>query len=138
MAAGSWQLDIRTDRFSGDVVCRLRGKRLLYLSGAVGFRFGHRASVMDAWVRIDNGPAMRWRDQLPELARLRVPIDGADMDVPTDGIVWLPAQLIDNAGIVAIQPVPGKGARSFDIAGFRELLAAGRRAGCDPEARFAL
>lgn len=138
LAQGDWRLTIATDRFSGDVACPLRANdgKAFYVGGAVGFQFGRHADVMEAWLRVDAGTVMRWRDQLPELARLRVAIDGRDMSKPTDGIVWLPSALIVEAGSVAIQRKFGQTPRRFSLNGFAALLASAHEQGCRPEARF--
>ncbi len=109
---------------------------MVYVANAIGFRLGRDADILNAWVRIDDGTAFRWRDQLPELARLRVAIDGRDMDAPTDGIVWLPASLLEKARSVAIQSEPGKNPKIFVLDGWVALRDAARLAGCAPEARF--
>ena len=135
---GAWRLEITKDRFSAESLCRLRSRnhKMLHVAHAVGFRMGRRADVLQAAFRIDGGEPQRWRDQLPELARLKVAIDGRDMDRPTDGIVWLPASLVEDAGQVAIQARPGKRAKTFRMRGFAGLREIGRERGCAPEARF--
>jgi hypothetical protein len=135
---GDWSLRIVTKTFSGDVRCRLatNNGRIVYVANALGIRFSKHAPVTDAWVKIDDGAAQRWRDMLPALATQRTPIDGRDMDSPTDGIVWLPIAVVEEADTVLIQLREDKHAEVFSLARFSELREAGRRLGCDPETRF--
>lgn len=135
---GDWRLYIVTSRFSVDVQCRLAttNGRMIYTAGALGIRFGKHAPVSQAWVKIGDGTAQRWRDMLPELARLRVPIDGREMDSPTGGMLWIPVTAIEQAGTVAIQLRANQRPRIFSLAQFIELRDAGHRLGCEPEARF--
>lgn len=135
---GDWQLLIARGRFSGDVACRLRSRngKILYVANALGFRFGKHWDVMNAWVRIDGGAPYRWRDDLPELARLEVAIDGKNLDAPTDGIVWIPAERLADVRQVSIQPRPDKRPRAFRLHGFAGLRDIGRALGCAPETRF--
>ena len=135
---GDWRLVISRGKFSGDVACGMRSRTgdAVYVADALGFRFGQHLNVLNAGVRIDDGAPYRWRDDLPELARLRVALDGRDLDAPTDGIVWIPAAKLGHANRVTIQPRPDRHPRSFSLRGFAVLREAARRMGCAPEARF--
>lgn len=134
----NWGLRVFRDDFSGDVRCRMRSKdgRILYLTDAFGFRFGSHADVMGAWVKIEGGNATRWREMFPELARLRVEIDGRNLDSPTDGIVWIPASKLRGVQKVAIQPRTGARAQEFSLQGFDEMHQRALAEGCTAEARF--
>jgi hypothetical protein len=136
---GDWRLIVSIDRFSNERTCSLRSRngRMVYVANAIGFRLGQDVDIVHAFFRVDEGEPHRWRDQLPELARLKVAIDGRDMDRPTDDIVWLPVPLLQNARQVAIQGRPGKRARKFRLNDFVGLKEAADRAGCVAEARFA-
>lgn len=133
-----WRLDVKRDAFSGDVICRLRSRdgAALYVQNAIGFCFGRKARVMQASFRIDDGQVMRWRDQLPELARLRVSLNGRDMSSPTDGIVWLPAAMLDGARTVSVQPRPGASPKTFSLAGLAELLGTDDARNCISAGQF--
>ena len=132
ISADIWRLAVHTDAFSGETVCRLNSRdgRITYIRDAIGFRFGRRSNVMRAWFRVDDSPALRWRDQMPELARLRVVLSGRDMSSPTEGIVWLPAHVLDGARTIAIQPRPRAEPRTFSLAGLAKLLATDEAADC--------
>jgi hypothetical protein len=137
-ALGDWTLRIARNRFSGSVVCRLRSRngKILYVADALGFRFNKHLDVMNAWVRVDGGEPYRWRNDLPELARLDVAIDGRNLDAPTDGIVWIPAASLADASQVVIQPRADRSPRVFRLHGFAGLRDIGRALGCDPETQF--
>ena len=136
---GDWRLDIFKGRFSGDVACHLRSKdkRIFYVADALGFRFGKRLDTLGAWIRLDGGAAYRWRDDLPELARLGVAIDGRNLDAPTGGIIWIPTAKLAEVNRVQIQPRADKRARTYHLRGFAGLREIARTMGCAPETRFA-
>ena len=133
---GDWRLTIAAGKFSHDVRCRLTGTRMTYVAGAVGYRFARHLDTTEAWFRIDGGEARRWRDVLPALSQAQVAIDGRDLDAPTDGIVWLPVALVEDATSVAIQPRPDRRPRVFRMGGFAGVRDIARARGCVPEARF--
>ena len=135
---GDWRLEIVKGRFSGDVACHLRAKdkRVFYVANALGFRFGKRLDTLGAWIRLDGGEAYRWRDDLPELARLGVAIDGRNLDAPTGGIIWIPAAKLADVNRVQIQPRADKRARTYHLRGFAGLREIARTMGCAPETRF--
>ena len=135
---GDWRLNISRDQFSGDIACRMqsRDRNIVYVANALGFRFAKHLNTLDAWVKIDDAKAYRWRDDLPELARLGVAIDGRNLNAPTDGIVWIPVASLAEANRVAIQARPGRRPRIFSMRGFSSLRDSARTMGCAPEARF--
>jgi hypothetical protein len=138
MALGDWHLIVASDSFSGERVCHLRSKnkKVLFVENAVGFRFGRHKDTLGAWVKIDGAPAYRWRDDLPELSRLGVAIDGRNLDAPTDGIVWLPQARLNDANRVDIQLARGKKPKQFHFRGLAGLREIAREMGCSPDNRF--
>lgn len=130
--AGNWDLSIRKDRFSEKISCRLRShdKKIVSFDNALAFRFGRQADVMRAVFRLDEGAIMRWRDVLPELAQLRVPLDGRDMEQPTGGAVWLPVRMLQGVSVVRIQARPNRKPRVFSLAGLEEIQARAQMFGC--------
>ena len=133
---GDWRLAVETGKFSRDIRCRLRAKRMVYVPDAIGFRFGSGLDTTDAWFSVDGGEPSRWRDVLPELVRLGVAIDGPNLDAPTGGVVWIPAALVEDATTVRIQPRPDRKPRVFRLHGFAGLREIARAKGCEPESRF--
>lgn len=129
---GDWTLAWERDRFTSDVTCRIdaRDDRISFGGSALGFHFGRGADVLRAAFRVDEGPVLRWRDELPELARLRVAISGRDMTSPTDGIVWIPADRLRDAAFVTIQPHPRAKPRTFRLRGLDAMLAQATERGC--------
>jgi len=131
--SGRWRLSIATDRFTGEMQCRLRTRdhSAIYRAGGVGLLLGRHVDITAARLRIDGGQTVIWRNLLPELARLRVPIDGRDVSVPIDGIVWVPADMIANAHLIWIERTPGAQPRRFRVEGLSPLLLKVRQVGCD-------
>ena len=138
MELGDWRLAVETGNFSKDVRCHLFDPKhhIIYAAGALGFHFRHDINTLGAWVKIDDGEPMRWQDDVPELTRLGVPMDGARLDNPTESIVWIPARQLDEANRIAIQPRANKGVHTFPLHGFVGLRYIARDAGCVPEGRF--
>jgi len=138
MTLGDWTLRIERNSFSGDVRCHLEDRKhhIVYAANALGFRFKKTLDTLNAWVRIDDQVPHRWQDDMPELMRLQVPLDGASLESPTDGIVWIPTRQVDDANRVAIQPRPDKKPTIYHLHGFSGLRDVARDQGCTPEGRF--
>ena len=79
---------------------------------------------------------MRWQNFQLELVRLGVPMDGASLDNPTDGIVWIPASALRDVNRVAIQPNERRRPEAVPLRGFEGLHDIARDMGCAPESRF--
>lgn len=135
---GSWRLDVATNPFSGDVVCRLaeRHGRAVYQQGAIGFRFPREWDVARAVYRPDGGAPRESRNDLPELVRLGTPIDTGGIDNSTGGTVWIPLSRLAHVNAVAIQPGPDRVQRVFHVGGFRTLYEDAVARGCTPDSRF--
>jgi hypothetical protein len=136
--AGDWRLDISRNQFSQDVVCRLRSRnrRAVYSGGAVGFKFPRRWNVHEAVYRLDSGAPRAWRNDLPELLRLRTPVDTGGMDNPSSGIVWIPMRLLADANSVVIEPRLDRRPQAFHFRGLKGLYDLAVEAGCVPDSRF--
>lgn len=134
----AWRLSVSKDDFSEDVQCQLYSVdgRMIYQPHTLGFRFDRDENLPEAWVRIDDGEAMRWRDMFPELARARVKMDGRSLDSPTDGMVWIPMSMLMNTDSIGIQAKHGKKPHIFLLGDFRQTLEHARAQGCTPEERF--
>jgi hypothetical protein len=133
-----WRLDVSTNPFSGNVVCRLRERHgeAVYQQGAIGFRFRASWDVENAIYRVDGGAPRTWRNDLPELVHLGTPIDTGGIDNPTQGIVWIPLSRLEGANAIVIQPRPDRAQRTFHFAGFRGLYEDAVARGCTPDSRF--
>jgi len=138
MALGDWRLVIERGTFSKDVRCHLSDPKhhIVYAAGALGFHFKPHINTLGAWVKIDDGLPARWEDDLPELTRLRVPMDGMSLDNPTDSVVWIPGRQLDEANHIIIQPRANQRPVTFHLNGFAGLREIARDEGCAPEARF--
>lgn len=136
--AGEWQLKLSRDRFSGDVVCRLRTRdgKVRYQSGALAFHFSRKWDVHDAVYRIDGGEPRHWRDDLPELVKNGAPIDRGPLTNGSAGAVWIPAHLLESANRIAIQARPDRPPRVFRIGGFISMHELASARGCAPDSRF--
>ncbi len=128
---GDWRLTIATDRFSGERRCRLttRKGRILYSHGTAAIRLSGAFNASEAAIRVDNGTPIRWRDLIPEVARL-------DPGFASDRAAWqlpIPAGMLKNARAVAVSPAFGKRARNYRIAGFGEAIERAVVLGCRPD-----
>jgi hypothetical protein len=131
-SAGAWRLKIDYDAFSQSTRCRLASGngRAVYTGQAIGFRFKGRIDAAQTVFRIDGGPPMLWRDQWPELAQLRVAVEGAQLARFGDGIIRLPESLLGSASQVRIAPYRHARPHVFDLTGFAVLRDAARAQGC--------
>jgi hypothetical protein len=138
MQLGDWKLKIETGNFSRDVRCHLADPKhhIVYAAGALGFHFRHHINTLGAWMRVDGEAPQRWQDNLPELTRLGVPMDGPSLDNPTNSTVWVPATLLTDASRITIQPREDRTPRVFHLHGFAGLRDIARDMGCVPEGRF--
>jgi len=135
--AGDWRLDVSRDRFSQQIICRLRARGGALVEGnAVGFRFKRSWDVSAAVYRIDGGTPRQSRDDRPELLRLGTPMETGGITNPTDGVVWIPLRLLADANAVAIKPQPGRRPKVFHFSGLRGLYQLAHERGCMPDSRF--
>lgn len=131
-AKDGWALTRTTDRFTGEVKCWLRSTdgRIAFQAAAVGFHLSRGADTVGAWYRIDGGAPVRWQDRYPALIASGAVIDGSSLAQPTDGWVWVPAEEIVPAKMVAIRAADRRAIRTFRVAGFKPMLDAAGRLGC--------
>jgi hypothetical protein len=127
-----WIVTLRHDGFTGLVTCTMRSSdgRMLYQPGAIGFQLGRRRDTLDAWYRLDVGPALRWRDRYPALIAADVAIDGSGLDNPTGGTVWLPEADVARVQEVTIRSTRKARPQTFHLGGFAPLRDAAQRLGC--------
>ena len=138
-AQNGWTVAINHDAFAQTTRCSLTSTtgRILYQPAAVGFRFAHAEDTFDAVYRIDGAAPQRWQDRYPSLIAAGAQIDGAGLDKPTNGIVWLPVSEVVRAHMVSIRLRERGRVRTFALAGFAAMLATSRRLGCSTDASFA-
>lgn len=134
VAVGDWQLTVVVDRFSGERRCRLatRSGNALYRHGTIAIRLPGRSDRSQAVIRVNGGPPNRWRDLIPELARLDPGFAG-DRD---PGMLPVPSELLKGARSIYVSPGFGKRARAYRIAGFEAALVRGVTLGCHRDAAF--
>lgn len=135
---GDWRLDIAHNRFSDELVCRLRARdgHAIYLAHAVGFRFKHGWDVANAVYRLDDGAPRQARDDLPELIVQGTPVDRGGMDNANGGIVWVPFARLAESDSIAIEARPDRAARVFHFRGLIGLHEIAVARGCTPDSRF--
>lgn len=134
VSLGDWRLTVAADRFSGERRCRLaiRKGTATYSRGIVSIRLPRIVNLSEAVIRVNGGAPKRWRDLVPELARL-------DPGFASDRDPWtlpVPAELLKGAPWVHISPAYGKRARGFRVAEFDSALERAVALGCRPDAAF--
>lgn len=137
-AMGDWRLERRRNPFSEAMACRLRARdgKAFFQGGAIAFRFPAGWDVHEAFYRLDRGVPQSWRDDLPELVRIGVPIDQGGVVNASAGLVWIPWRKLTEANRVAIQARPNRAARIFHLGGLKGLYEAAVAQGCAPDSRF--
>lgn len=137
-STAGWLIEVERDRFTGKVRCELQTPRrgpaeIRYAQGALRFQFSPRVNTLDAWYRIDDGPAKRWQDLYPTLVQTGVTLEGANLANPTGGVVALPRIEVGEARVVTIRTSARSQPRRFKVRGLSEALDAAKRQGCsDP------
>jgi hypothetical protein len=135
---GDWRLDMRRDRFTGEIACRLlaRNHKAFFAAGAVAFRFPDTWNTGRAIYRVDSGELRRWREDLPELTRIGAPIERGGVDNPSKGLVWIPLRRLEEASSIAIEARPDRAPVTFHFRGLHGLYQAAVERGCSPDSRF--
>lgn len=131
---GDWRLTIATDRFSGERRCRLETRKghFLYSRGTTAIRLSRLFNSSEAIIRIDGGAPIRWRDLIPEVARLD-PGFASDL---TGRQLPIPAEVLKNARVVAVSPAFGRRPRTYRIAGLGGAIERAVVLGCRPDTAF--
>lgn len=134
MVLGDWRLTIASDRFSGERRCRLgtRKGQVRYARGTVAVRLSRIFDPSETVIRVDGGIPVRWRDLIPELARLdpSFSIDSGSRQL------LIPSGMVKNAQVVAVAPAFGKPPRAYRVAGLGEAMERAVAYGCRPDAAF--
>ncbi|WP_448662646.1 hypothetical protein ACG3SL_18615 [Sphingomonas sp. CJ20] len=134
VAVGDWKLTVVVDRFSGERRCRLatRGGNALYRHGTIAIRLPRRSDHSQAVIRVNGGAPTRWRDLVPDLARVDPGFAG-DRD---PGMLPIPPELLKAAQSIYVSPGFGKRARAYRIAVFHAALDRAVTLGCHRTAAF--
>lgn len=137
--AGEWRLEIRRDRFSEEISCRLfaRNHRMSFQGGAVAFRFPRGWNTTHAIYRIDGNEPRHWREDIPALIRIGAPFDQGGIVNPSRGLVWIPRVQIAEASKIAIEARPDRAPVTFHLRGLDGLYQSAVDRGCSPDSRFA-
>ena len=125
-----WRLTVATDRFSGERRCRVSARRgaVVYSHGTIVIRLRRIFNPSEAMIRVDGGVPIRWRDLVPEIARLD-PGFASDRDGRR---MPLPAGLLKAGRVVAVSPGFGKRARAYRLGGLDKAMERAAALGCRP------
>jgi len=132
--AGAWSWRIRTDRFTGEISCRLTANDVSYDRRALTFRLGDGVDTNAAMIRIDGGPVRPAHAADMQLAALGVRLENDSLGNPSGGLVHIPEANLDvEAGRVDIRATAHSRIRRFRVDGFRAAFDAATAAGCQPD-----
>jgi len=136
--ASDWRLEIRRDKFTGEIACRLyaRKHKAFFLGGAVAFRFDKDWNTGRAIYRLDGDAPRHWREDLPELIRIGAPFERGGIDNPGQGLVWIPYSRLEEANSIAIEARPDRAPVTFHFRGLKGLYRSAVDQGCSPDSRF--
>lgn len=115
-----------------------RSGRVHYAGGAVGFRLPRHTEPGSVAIRLDAGPAARWRDLTPELARLDLPVARTALTRPADGPIWVPAHLLLTATLLEVSFGRRSAVTRFRVGGLGEAIAIAKSRGCVVSEQFVL
>lgn len=132
--AGVWTWRMHTDRFTGQISCRLDARNVSYARQSLTFSLGGGIDTNAALLRIDDGAVRSAHDADMRLAALGVRLENDSLGNPSAGLVHLPdADLGADARRVEIRATPRSRVRAFRIDGLWAALQAAASAGCTPE-----
>jgi hypothetical protein len=128
-----WRLTVAIDRFSGERRCRVSSRRsaAFYSRSTIVIRLSRTFDPSEAMIRVDGGVPIRWRDLMPEIARLDPGFAGdrEGRRMP------LPVELLKAARVVAVSPGFGRRARAYRIGGLNAAMERAAALGCRPLAQ---
>jgi hypothetical protein len=131
--SGAWTAQVQTDRFTGEISCRLRGPRMSFHRDTVVFELGRHVDTAQAFFRLDAGPARSVREPRLQNETHGFFLDSGPVDNPSGGRVALPYSLVQSAKSVLVRANPRRDPRAFDVSGLADALAAAKAAGCKDE-----
>jgi hypothetical protein len=128
--ADGWRIEKVTDRFSGEVACRLERGKMQVRDGALVLNLGRRVDATQGRYRIDAGPVMKLDDAALDLAQGHYPFFDKKDTSPIRGAAPLPLSYVATAKTVTVQAKPKLRARTFALDGLPGALDAAKAAGC--------
>ena len=130
-ALKGWRIDVGHDRFKNSTVCSIRKSTVLYSHGVLTFRFGHKVDTANAVFRVDDGPLLAVGSVAVKAAGLGAPFNGPNLNNPSDGAVYIPADDVGNARQVSIKPNSKMTHRVFGLTGLSQAIEAAKGQNCD-------
>lgn len=132
----AWHVDATRDRFTQKMVCRVyQGRRrdpdVTYQRETLAFQFGRGRNTTNADFKVDGAASRPWTAVYPALVANGATLPGRSLTNPTDGMVILPAALLDNASTVTIRPTQTSKPKIFSVSGFSDAVRSAQRLGCD-------
>ena len=131
--SGDWTAKVRTDRFTGEIACTLRGPGMSFHRDTVVFEMGRHVDTSQAFFRLDGGAARSVREPRLQNETHGFFLDSDPVDNPSGGRVALPFSLVQSAKSVLVRANPRRAPRAFDVSGLPDALAAAKAAGCKEE-----
>lgn len=132
-SVGKWRVEQRTDKFTGELACRLRARGMSYANQAVTFHFQGFVDSNNAVYRIDGGPAKRFADARWELVKGGTMLNRGPSSSPMAGDVPVPAHELMGANGVSVRANKDWRVRHYDVRGLPRALDVAREQGCTPE-----
>ncbi|MCC7266011.1 MAG: hypothetical protein IT546_01585 [Caulobacteraceae bacterium] len=132
-SVGKWRLETRTDKFTGELACRLKARGMSYANHAVTFHFQGFVDTANAVYRIDGGPARKFADARWELVKGGTMLNRGPSSSPMAGDVPVPANEVMGASAVSVRANKNWGVRHYDVRGLPRALDMAKEQGCTPE-----
>jgi hypothetical protein len=129
---GKWTLTVTRDAFNGVVACSLDAPGMAVDKGAVAFRFSPKQDTSAAEYRLNDGPVVPVRSNLPTLAGLGVQVVSDDLANPSRGMVYIPVKVIGASSYVWIRTEKRGPARVFKVHDLEAAVFAARADKCEP------
>jgi hypothetical protein len=132
-SVGKWRLEMRTDKFTGELACRLKARGMSYANHAVTFHFQGFVDTNNAVYRVDGGPARKFADARWALVKGGTMLNRGPSSNPMAGDVPVPADEVMGARAVSVRANQDWGVRHYDVRGLPQALDVARQQGCTPE-----
>ena len=126
-----WRLTVTRHSFSASTSCKLRTDKARYQRNVVTFDLGRRRNTTAALYRIDGGQAFRAADDRAEIAKRGFALSGDDLDNPSGGLVRVPAERLQSAGVIQIESKDNDRPAQFRVDGLAAAIEHARTLGCD-------
>jgi hypothetical protein len=127
---GQWQLERVIDTFAHAQTCRLVHAHVVVTTAAARLELGKSVDTADALYRIDGGPLLAARLDIPRLVAAGVKVQDDSVPNPSGGAVIVPISRLKDASRVDVRPNAKSPIYNFTLRGLASALQRANDRGC--------